>query len=468
MTNKPNKKNECAVVIGGSIAGLAAARVLAKHFEKVVVIERDARPEGPNPRKGAPQGWHGHALLKSGEQAMEQLFPGVVDDLMENGAHKIDFSEDTKWFHFGRWKMRYPSDFSIMFQSRPLVEHVIRKRVEALTNVTFHYGHAAEALITSEDKSHVIGLYAEDAENRSKQLCVSADLVVDASGRGSKVPQWLEKLNYARPEQTVVKIDLSYSSRVFEAPSAPLGDWKALVLNPLLGKSMRAGYVFPLENNQVLITLAGYSGDRSPQTNETFLEYAQGLAMPDVYNVIKALKPLTDVKSYSVPIIHRNHYEKLKHLPAGLVVMGDAFCGFDPVFGQGMSVAVREAVILDQMLTQGSISQSTRFVRQFYAGIAKALAAPWMLTSSEDFRLPKTEGKRSFILPLLHWYSGRVFLLSASDKEVYSAFRDVMHMLRGPAHLFKPSIIAKVLFAPSGVQQTDIHVSDVLTHRAHS
>jgi 2-polyprenyl-6-methoxyphenol hydroxylase-like FAD-dependent oxidoreductase len=434
-----------AIVMGGSVAGLLAARALASHFTQVIVVERDPQPESPIARKGVPQGHHVHVLLKSGELALEEFFPGIVDELVENGAQKVDFSKGIRWYHFGHWKMRYDSGFHVMVQSRPLLEHTIRQRLHALGNVSFYYGYAVDELLTTPDKTAVVGVRVHQVDDRASAEDLTADLVVDASGRGSKTPQWLEDLGYARPAETQVKIGLTYSSQFFEAPAQHNEDWTLMALNPAVNGGTRAGYVFPVEGNRWLVTFGGYSGDKTPQTEDTFVEYAKGLATPDIYNVIKDLTPISDVKVFNVPQTTRRHYESLSRFPAGLVVLGDSFCAFDPVFGQGMSSAAKQAVALKQVLAQHGYDGTAEFSRRFHKRIAGVVLAPWLLATSEDFRYPKTEGKKAFFIPFLHWYSGHVFALSATDKEVYNAFRIVMHLQSGPEALFKPSIVWKVL-----------------------
>ncbi len=456
------KQGKQAVVIGGSMAGLLAARVLSDHFTQVMVVERDPLPDSPTARKGAPQAHHAHALLKSGELVLENLFPGLMQELAQKGAVQADFSADVKWFHFGHWKMRAKTGFNVSVQSRPLLEYTIRQRIEALGNVTFYYGYAVEDVIASEDKTRVTGIRIQKADDRTAREDLSADLVVDASGRGSKTPQWLESLGYDRASETRVKIDLSYSSQVFDAPAAQTDDWKLLVLNPDIPNNTRAGYIFPIENGQWLVTYGGYSGDKTPLTSETFVEYAKGLATLDIYNAIKDLTPASDVKSFNVPMTVRHHYEALSRFPAGLIVMGDSFCAFDPVFGQGMSSAAKQALALSKMLSTDGYQATAAFSQRFHKCVSGVVTTPWLLATSEDFRYPKTEGKKEFFIPILHWYTGHIFALSATDMEVYSAFRAVMHLQTGPLALFKPSILFKVLSrALGGKRKTEASALEV-------
>lgn len=432
-----------AIVLGASMTGLMAAATLARHFEQVLVIERDEPGEQIEPRKGVPQSHHAHALLKSGERAITKLFPKFVEDLIASGSHQIDMSGDASWFHAGYWKMRYQSGFKIMVQSRPLLENTLRNRVSQIDNIRFYYGYELANLVASEDKSAIIGVEIQTKKESKQIKFLHSDLFVDGSGRGSKTPQWLENLGYARPEETRVKIDLSYSSRVYEAPQSP--DWKLKVINPHSPETVRAGYIFPIEGNRWLVTLAGYSGDQTPTDNDSFVEFSKGLASPDIYHIIKDLKPLTNVKKFSIPATVKRHYEKISRFPEGMIVMGDAICAFDPVFGQGMSAAALEAVALDEMLAKENSKSMKTFPKRFHKKAAQILMTPYLMGTSEDFRYPHTVGKQAFYLPILQWYSLQVFELSAWDKEVYEAFRDVMHLIAGPLALFKPAIAWKVL-----------------------
>ena len=434
-----------AVVLGGSIAGLSAARALSPYFERVIVIERDEQPTETGPRKAVPQGHHAHALLKAGENVMDALFPGVMKDVVRAGGQRIDFSKDVRWFHGGHWKMRYESGFEIAVQSRPLLEQKIRERVEALGNVAFYYGYEVEAPRTSGDKSRITGVTARQMADRSHKVEIDSDLLVDASGRGSKMPQWLTALDYTAPTEVRLKINLTYSTRVYQAPTNANFDFKALIINPQAPTIRRAGYIFPMEGNKWMVTLAGYDGDTTPRDNESFLEFTRTLARPDVYETLKTMTPLTDVKVFSVPHTARRHYEKLSRFPAGVVVMGDAMCAFDPVFGQGMSAATLEAQALSTLLARETAASLATFGKRFQKKAAQIVEVPWMLASSEDLRFPGTEGHRSPIIPVLHWYTNHIFALSATDKEVFDAFRQAMHLIAGPQVLFKPTIVFKVL-----------------------
>jgi 2-polyprenyl-6-methoxyphenol hydroxylase-like FAD-dependent oxidoreductase len=442
------------VIAGGSIAGLCAARALSPYAEKIIIVERDERPLNSDPRKAVPQGNHVHVLLGGGKLALEQLFPNLVQDLLLGGASQIDFSEDVCWYHAGHWKLRYPSGLSLMVQSRPLLEQVIRRRVEQFNNVEFYYSYEVEQLRLTPDQRKIAGVTLNKMTDRSQKINLAADLLVDASGRGSKMPQWLEMVGFLPPQETKIKIDLTYSSRLYRAPDTKTFDWRLLVINPHSPKYLRAGYIFPIENQQWLVTFAGYSGDTTPHDNASFAAYARDLAQPDLAHLLPDLTPLSDVRFYSVPYTVRRHYEKL-NMPQGVLVLGDAMCAFDPVFGQGMSVAAQEALALGEMLADETERNLAALTKRFHRTSAKIAAAPWMLSSSEDFRYPNTEGERGILLPILHWYSQRIFELSSIDKTVYESFASVMHLFKGPEALFRPAIVYKVMQHLFGAKAVD-------------
>ncbi len=434
-----------AIIIGGSIAGLSAARALSPYYEKVIIIERDENPDTYKPRKAAPQSHHVHLLLRRGEIALNALFPGLSDELLSCGAARIDSSQDIRWHHYGSWKLHYDSGLKIMVQSRPLLEQLIRERIKGLDNLEYYYGYQVKNLNLSADGHSIAGVNIEKMADRSEIISLNSDLLIDASGRGSKTPQWLQELGFSAAQETSIGIGLSYSTRSYRAPEGIEFDWRLLVQSPQAPHDTRGGYVFHLENNQWLVTLNGYSGEVTPKNNDAFSEYAKNLAEPDVYDAMQKLEPTGEVKSYSVPETIRRHYEKLQNMPQGLIVMGDASCTFDPVFGQGISVAAQEALALSEMLAKETPSSMATAGKRFHKKAATIVDIPWMLSSNEDFRYPATKGEKSPELPILHWYSKQIFELSAIDEEVFDAFAHVLHLLKGIETFFKPSIVWKVI-----------------------
>jgi len=428
--DRPDRRH--AIVIGASMAGLLAARVLSEHFERVTVLERDQLPDGASPRKGVPQGRHAHVLLKSGESILLRLFPDLVDALMAGGAVTGDMGQHLKWHHFGLWKKRFRSGIDVLYFSRPHLEWLVRQRVVARDNVTIRAGVEVTGFLAEPGRVRGVTLVEEGVHTD-----LAADLVVDASGRGSQTPQRLEALGYPRVAESVVKVAIGYATR--DVRGVELVDARALyvVSKPPL---RRMACVFPIEGGAWRITLGGWLDDHAPTDDAGFLEFARGLPVPDVARALEGATPLTPIVTHKFPANLRRHYESLARFPEGLVVMGDAVCSFNPVYGQGMAVSAKEAEVLDHALHKG------RLGREVQKAIARVVAVPWFLTTGEDLRHPEVGGARRAFLPIVHWYTGRVHRRAAANEQVAMRFFEVLHLVRGPASLFTPGILARVLF----------------------
>ncbi len=429
-----------AVVLGSGMAGLAAAGVLAPRFERVTVIERDPVPGEREARKGVPQGRHVHILLKAGENGLSEIFPGLAADLEASGSCRIDFGNDFGWFHHGVWKARHESGITLHMQSRPLLESIVRRRVQGLGNVAFRYGTAAVGLEIADGRAKAVRVQAAGAEET-----LAGDLIVDASGRGSQLPRWLESAGYPAPREERLGLDLVYATRVFRAWPDPERPWKALLLYQTPPGEKRVGAIFPIEDGRWTVTLAGFAGDHPPGDEAGFLDFARSLAQPTIYDAIRNpgnAEPLSDIEIFRFPHARWRHFEELKRFPTGLVPLGDTVCSFDPVFGQGMSVAAQGALVLAARLDR---DPGMTDVRPFSRALSRRVAVPWLLTSSEDLRYPEVEGRRPFWLPVLQAYTRRVFRLTGSSVFANRRFVRLINLLTGPEILFHPGIVAGVL-----------------------
>lgn len=442
------QSNQHAVVIGASMAGLLAARVLSEHFEQVTIIERDQLSEHVEPRKGVPQGRHAHILLMKGEIILRELFPDLYETFAQDGAVPLT-SADFQWYHFGVWKAPSPDPIKSYCGSRPFLEQYVRRSLAARANVRFIDGCEVNRLCTNEDHTCVTGVLLVHRGTEQREEDLAADLVVDASGRGSRAPQWLMTLGYGRVEETSVKVDVGYASRIYRRPSDLPLHWKLLIVNPTPPHEKRSGYVFPIEDDCWMVSLMGLLRDYPPDDEAGFLEYARNLPEPSLYEAIKEAEPLTPIVTYKYAANRWRHYERMARLPEGFVILGDAVCSFDPVYGQGMSVAALEAKVLDACLRdqqrQGTRNDLAGFPQQFQQAIVKAVKVPWMLATGEDFRYPETEGKRPLGMNLLHWYTRQVNELTASNPMVAGRFYQVLHLLKPPALLFSPRVVYAVL-----------------------
>ncbi|MBT2697488.1 FAD-dependent monooxygenase [Bacillus sp. ISL-40] len=436
---------EKALVIGGSIAGLLAARILSDFFKEVLILEKDHMNEKDFTRTGVPQGAHGHALLKSGEEILNDLFPGIVDELIADGSVKSDFASELAWNHHGCWKVKYQAGMSIIQQSRPFLEWHIHRRLEMIPNINFLYGAKVKKLLISSESTSIVGV--EIQNDGEAAISLKADLVVDATGARSSLSNWLRQLGFDAPQKTEVKVNLFYASRIYSSLSSINNDWGSLLVYPNPPKQTHGGGIFPIENQRWMVTLLGYGVESPPSTEEEFIKYAKSLEQADVYEAIKNGTPDTDVSVYRFPALRRFHYDKLQRFPNGLIVIGDAFCRIDPVFGQGMSIAALEAIALKKELQKAlHKNKLTQISNNAHRSFSKIIDVPWLIALTEDFRFTHTDGAKPFGLPLLKWYVKRVILACESNQNVYGKLINVLQLKAHPISLFSPSTLKAVLF----------------------
>ena len=437
-----------AIVIGASIAGLLAARVLSDHFQRVTVIERDVLADSPDARKGVPQGRHVHALLVRGQQVLSHYFPGMIHELIEGGATPVRLGRDLRWFHFGTWKKSVATDLTSISLTRPLLELEIRRRVLALPNVSIIEGTVVTRYVADWENARLTGVRIRDRNAEMPEDTVHADLVVDASGRGSQTPQRLMELGYRRPQESQVRVDYAYASRVFERPARAM-DWKNMYVidRP---PARRGGLVYSVEGNRWMVTLLGCHGDHPPADEAGFLEFAQSLSVPELHAAIANARPLGPITQHGFPSSQRRYYERLARFPIGLVVLGDALCSFNPIYGQGMTVSALEAQLLDDCLKSLVARRSPNLdalTANFRQRVAGTLDLPWQLATGEDMRFPQTPGKRSLKLRFMHWYLARLHEAAGVSERVVKRFYGVSNMLAPRGTLFSRDVLIEVLRA---------------------
>jgi 2-polyprenyl-6-methoxyphenol hydroxylase-like FAD-dependent oxidoreductase len=383
-----------AVVVGAGMAGLLAAQVLAGHFEQVSVVDRDRFPDQPGFRRGVPQSRHLHVLLGRGLECLEQLLPSFEADLGAAGAQVVEGSESL-WLNAAGWSRRYPSPIRLLGASRELIEWQVRTRVTAQANVQVLEGREAIGLLTDASKDAVTGLRLRSRDGRVQQTGpatnVAADLVVDASGRQSRAPQWLAALGYPPPTETSINSQLGYASRQYEIPAGFQADWRMLVINAKPPGNARTGALVPIEGGRWMVALVGAGRDYPPTDEAGFLEFARSLRSPLLYQTIKNAKPASPIYSFRNIDNRRRHFERLRRWPERFVVIGDASCTFNPIYGQGMTVAAMTAVALDHILAEhrrrSDIDPFGR-AKQFQRQVAKSNAGAWTMATTEDLRIP--------------------------------------------------------------------------------
>lgn len=436
-----------AIVIGGSMAGLLAARVLLDHFTEVILIERDKGTDPLKARPGVPQSQHVHVLLTQGQRLLEQLFPGLATELSAAGAPTIDWTAD--WLMLGRWKWlpRCPSGLTGRVCSRSLLEWAIRQRLLASQNLTWLSGCQVEGLLHSNETDRVTGVklhwrdYAE-AENHS----LSAALVVDASWRNSPLPLWVDQLGYQPPPETTTNAFLGYASRWYQRPKNLEADWHGITISALEGINSRGGVLYPIEQDRWIVTLGGVGRDYPPTDDVGFIAFAQSLRLPILYDLLKEAQPLSPIYSYRRTENRWRHYEHLRRFPQGIVAVGDAVCVFNPVYGQGMTTAALGAITLDRCLKQEHSNRLNGFPLRFHKQLAHILHMPWLMATGEDARWSSTEGaKPGWSDRLVQKYVDRLSLLMQDSPTLLTAFAQVVHMVKPPTSLFEPSILLRVL-----------------------
>jgi 2-polyprenyl-6-methoxyphenol hydroxylase-like FAD-dependent oxidoreductase len=429
-----------AIVIGASIGGLLAARVLANHFAEVTLLERDSFPAAGENRKGVPQGRHAHVVLAQGLQIMEGYFPGLTARLISLGADYGDVSDLARWFHEGGYHRPTVSDVNAINISRPRLEAEVRARVLSLPNVQAVEGCDVLGLLSSPDNGRITGVQLIRRKAGSAAENMMADLVVDASGRGSRSPVWLEALGYARPEEDAVKIGVTYTSCQYRRQPEHMPGVNALVV-AAAPDNPRGGVLLSQEGNRWMLTVAAYLGEQIPQDQVGLLAFVRSMATPALYDVVATAEPIGDPVPHRIPSNLRRRYERLGRFPAGYLVLGDALCSFNPIYGQGMSVAAMEAAALDGCLAQGEARLAQRFFKQ----ADKIIEIPWSTAVGNDLRFPEVEGPRNGMVRFINWYLEKLHRAAQHDPVVSVAFLQVVNLMAAPPSVMRPGIVWRVL-----------------------
>jgi 2-polyprenyl-6-methoxyphenol hydroxylase-like FAD-dependent oxidoreductase len=434
MKQNPSSNREHAIVLGASMAGLLAARVLSDHYCKVTLIERDTLPPRIEQRRGVPQGRHTHGLLASGREVLEQFFPGISRQLVAGGAVAGDIVRDARWFMEGGCLSRPTSALNGLLMTRPFLEGNVRQRVLALSNVTVRHGTAIDGLCASADSRRITGI-------RIRGETLRADLTVDAMGRGSRTPQWLQSIGYDKPPEEMVQIALGYTTRFFRRRPADLaGDIGVIVAPTPDGK--RGGVMIAQEGDRWTVTLIAHFGHYAPEDLAGFIGFARILPASDIYEVIRDAEPLGPPASARFPASIRRRYESLRRFPAGYLVFGDAISSFNPIYGQGMSVAALQAVQLDKTLAD----DTDDLARRFFARAAKVVDIPWSIAAGNDLRMPQAVGRRSCAVKFINWYMSRLHKAAHFDPELSVAFHRVANLLAPPRSVLFPRIVGRVIW----------------------
>ncbi|MFE2329960.1 NAD(P)/FAD-dependent oxidoreductase [Streptomyces sp. NPDC059385] len=435
-----------AVVIGGSLAGLLAAAVLAEHAA-VTVIDADPLPEGPAPRRGLPQGRHTHLLWSGGARAIEEILPGITDDWTRAGAIRRSLPTDLVTMTAQGWIPRVPEKQFNISCSRDLLDSVVRARVTALKGVTTLRQSRVRAL--EGTAARVTGVRVGTPEEEG--LLLAADLVVDASGRGSRARTWLDALGVAGIRQAEVDSGLVYATRIFEAPAGahemgfPIVNVQSDPRVPVPGQTAT---VVPIENGQWQATLSGTRGGQPTGDPEAFIPFAKGVRHPIVGELLEGRKPLTDVAVTQGTANRRIYFEKAA-LPDGFFAVGDSVATFNPLYGQGMTVAA-QGILAVRSLLRGKELDQPGFGRAAQRAIAPQVGTAWELATTQDILYPgatSTGMKEAAGSGLIDRYVDRLMRGATTDEALAAALFNVITMSSAPTHWFTPAIVWHVLRA---------------------
>ncbi|GAA3463682.1 MULTISPECIES: NAD(P)/FAD-dependent oxidoreductase [Saccharothrix] len=432
-----------AVVLGGSIAGLFAARVLADAYDEVLIVDRDKLVGVKGVRRFCPQSHQANGLLARGVQVMEELFPGLTQEMIDHGVPTGDLSGSCRWYARGFRLKQQHAGLTTLGVVRPLFEYFIRERVQQIPNVSFLEEHDILGLVTTADKSRVTGARVQ-ARDADVDKVIEGDLVVDATGRGSRTPVWLEQLGYEKPVEERKKIDLGYVTQHFKLrPGANPFNGDVAINQIAHAGAPRGNVFFLVEGGKVELTTYGILGDHPPTDRAGLMEWLKSLPAKDVYETLRYADPVDKAMPFKFPTTLRRHYQDLRRFPDGLLVTGDAVTCFNPVYAQGMSVAALCALVMRRHLHSGVAPVPLDYFRDL---AADAVDAAWEMTNTIDLSLPGVEGDRTFKVRMANWYLRRVQIAATHDGKITAAYFKTAGLVEKPESLMRPGFALRVLW----------------------
>lgn len=436
-----------AVIIGGSIAGIAAAKALSAQFDNVIVLEKDGPHHRREARPGAAQGWHLHHILTAGQIELERLFPGIIDDMVREGAFKVDMAAQYRIRLAGAWKKPCDSTIEIVCAGRPLLEWCIRRRLDDEPRVSYRYESEVQDLAYDPATHAVCGVAVDRGDTLE---VIPAELVVDASGKNTRIPEFMDRIGVGAPEVEQDIINCFYSTMQHRVP--PERQWKDKVMMICYAyrpneDTYAAQYYLDQSRTILSSSLIAYNCYAPPRNASEFREFAKLMPSPVVGENIDGLEPASPVYNFRYPNMLRLRYEKKRNLPRALLAIGDAYSSVDPVSGLGMTAALKEVRILaDTVAELGAGNKS--LVGKYYGRIAKLVDMVWFVVREQNLRfgwMRDVEKKRPFYFRALTWYMDRVMELVHDDIEAYRNLLAVIHVVKSPMALMSPTMVWKAL-----------------------
>ena len=436
---------ERAVVLGASMAGMLAARVAAEHYREVVVVDRDMPAEWPAQRRGAPQGCHGHVLQAGGVAVLDELLPGILEDMVTDGAPSwSDGDLNRVIVEYGGHRF-LPAGHLInpvtsYLPSRPFLDWHVMQRLSMVQNVTIVGGHDVIGLTASRDRRRVTGvtIARRDAAEAS---VLGADLVIDATGRGSRAPVFLEELGFDRPREDELVINLAYTSQWLRIPPGAISQHMVATFPKPADPTTVA--LLHHENDTWLMTTGVMAGDERARDYDAMLRIARRRVPEQILGALEQAEPLGKTTHYRTPSSRWRRFDAMTRLPDGFVVTGDAVCSFNPIYGQGMTVAALDAIALRKCLRAGVQD----LPRRFFRASAKTIGVAWRNAVDADLSLPQVAGERTLATRINNRFSEWVLTAVETDLVVTSQFFRVLGMLDSPTRLMRPALLARIIRA---------------------
>ncbi len=433
------KVGDRAVVLGGSITGLFAASALTDAYREVVLVDRDKLVGVTEWRRGAPQTRHINGLLARGHQALEEMFPEITREMVDDGIPLSDLAGTVRWYFHGKRLKQVRAGLTCVAATRPVMEYYVRRRVEALPNVRFMEHCDIVGLVTTPDRSRVTGARICRRGKGGKEEVLDADLLIDATGRGSRTPLWLEQLGYSRVNEQGMRVGLGYASRHYRLRSDPFGSDHSI--NPVASPTLPRGAIFTkTDSGKVELTTYGILGDHPPTDPDGFNAFVKTLAAPEIFEAIIDAEPLDDVALFRFPTTMWRRYDLLPSLPDRFLIMGDAVCTPNPVYAQAQTLASLEALALRDHLRGGPPDP-----RVFQHDVATIVSPVWEMTTSVDLSFPGVKGHRTLKIKFGNWLMRRLQEAATKDAKFTAAFMRVAGLVEAPETLMRPNLIFSVL-----------------------
>ncbi|GAP51525.1 NAD(P)/FAD-dependent oxidoreductase [Streptomyces azureus] len=446
MTDRPTPART-AVVLGGSHSGMLAARALADVADRVVVVERDALPASPGPRRGLPQARHAHMLWSGGVLAMEELLPGMTGALREAGANRRPVTTDIVALGSRGWFRRWAESHHVILAGRDLLDATVRARV--LADRRIEVVERAEAVGLTGTEAAVTGVRIRPHGGPERTL--HADLVVDASGRGSQAARWLTALGLPPAERREVDAGLAYASRLYLAPAAARDGFPVVNIQPdrREGGPGRAGFLLPIEEGRWIVTLCGTRGGQPSPDNDDFVRFArEDLRHPVIGELLERAEPLSDVAFTRTTVNRRHFYERMRVWPANFTVLGDALAAFNPVYGHGLAVAAQSALLLRDTVRRHGWD-APGLSRRIQKAVSRPVGAAWDLAIGQDVFYPgATEQGPTLRDRLVTAYVDRLMHTATGNGRIARRVTDVTSLERGAGVLLTPSVMVAAVVGP--------------------